>query len=203
MTDRPDFSESIRGRLFEERVISIFGELSDATVAEIAAQLWTLDATGDEPVTMLLSCRRGSVRSTLALIDALDVVEVEVHATCLGALEGPPVGILAACARRRATSSTRFFLRDEPASIDGAFRTLQRSAQVLFEERRQLLERLAASTNGRRSVGDLVADFENGRTLSADEAMAYGLVDEVTPEADRIVALRRQDRGIGFQKPNR
>jgi ATP-dependent Clp protease, protease subunit len=201
MTNPADFSESIRGRLFEERVISLFGPLTDQSVSELAAQLWTLDATGDEPVSMLLSSRRGSVRAALALIDALDVVEVEVQATVLGALEGPPIGVLAGCSRRRAAPSARFFLRDEPESIDGPFRALQQSAEALFQERRQLLDRLAASTNGRRSLGDLVADFEKGRTLSSEEAVAYGLIDEVTPEVDRIVALRRQNPGIGFRRP--
>jgi ATP-dependent protease ClpP protease subunit len=197
----PEFSDAIRGRLFAERVISLFGPLTDEAVSDIAAQLWTLDAAGDDPVTLMLSCRQGSVRSTLALVDALDVVDVEVHATCLGAIEGPPIGILAACSRRRAAPNTRLFLRDEPASIGGSYRTLQQSAEVLFEERRQLLERLAASTNGRRSLGDLVADFDKGRTLNAEEAIAYGLFDEVAPEVDRIVALRRQNPGIGFKRP--
>ncbi len=197
----PEFPDAIRGRLFEERVISLFGPLTDEAVSDVAAQLWTLDAAGDDPVTLMLSCRQGSVRSTFALVDAFDVVDVEVHATCLGALEGPPIGILAACSRRRAAPNTRFFLRDEPTSIGGSYRTLQQSAEVLFEERRQLLERLAASTNGRRSLGDLVADFDKGRTLTAEEAIAYGLIDEVTPDVDRIVALRRQNPGIGFKKP--
>lgn len=199
----PDFADAIRERLFEQRVIPLFGPLTDEKVAELAAQLWTLDATGDAPVTMLVSCRRGSVRAALALIDALDVVDVEVDATCLGAIEGPPIGVLAACSRRRAAPSTRFVLRDDEASIDGSFRSLQQSADVLFEERRQLLERLAGSTNGRRSFGDLVADFERGRSLDAQDALAYGLVDEVTPEADRVIAMRRQDPGIGFRKPRR
>lgn len=195
----PDFGDAIRGKLFDERVISLFGPFTDASVSEVAAQLWTLDATGDTPVTVLLSCRGGSVRATLALIDALDVVDVAVHATCLGALEGPPIGILAGCSTRRAAPSTRFTLRDDEASIDGSYRSLRQSADVLLAERLQLLERVAASTNGRRSLGDLVADFENARTLSAEEAVAYGLIDEVTPETDRIIALRRQIPEIGFK----
>ena len=196
----PDFGDTIRGKLFEERVISLFGPLTDVAVSEVAGQLWTLDATGDAPVTMLLSCRGGSVRATLALIDALDVVDVAVNATCLGSLDGPPIGVLAGCSARRAAPSTRFTLRDDEASIDGSYRSLQQSADVLFAERLQLLERVASSTNGRRSLGDLIADFEKGRTLSAEEAVANGLIDEVTPETDRIVALRRQNPGIGFKK---
>jgi ATP-dependent Clp endopeptidase proteolytic subunit ClpP len=199
----PDFADGLRGRLFEERLIPMFGSLTDEAVSEVAAQLWTLDATGDDPVTLLLSCRGGSVRAALAAIDALDVVDVEVRATCLGALEGPPVAILSACSRRRAAPSTRIFLRDEPVSIEGPFRTLQQSAEALFEQRRQLLERLAASTNGRRSPGDLLADFERGRTLGVDEAIAYGLIDEVIPDSDRTVAFGRTNPGIGFRKPRR
>jgi ATP-dependent Clp protease, protease subunit len=199
----PDFADAIRGRLFAERVVPLFGALTDTVASEVAAQIWTLDATGDEPVTLLLSCRGGSVRAALAVIDALDVVDVAVNATCLGAVEGPPVAILAGCARRRAAPSTRFFLRDEQAEIVGSYRTLELSAQALFDERRQLLERLAVSTKGRHSVGDLIADFERGRPLGVDEAIAYGLIDEVTPDAERIVALARLNPGIGFRRPRR
>lgn len=199
----PDFSDQVRGRLFSERVVALFGALDDSLASEIAAQVWTLDATGDEPVTLLLSCRGGSVRACLSVVDALDVVDVSVNATCLGAVEGPPVAILAACARRRAAPSTRFFLRDEPAEIGGSFRSLEQSARALFDERLQLLGRLAVSTKGRHSVGDLIADFERGRSLGVDEAITYGLIDEVTPDSDRIVTLGRLDGGIGFRKPRR
>lgn len=188
----------VRARLFDERTLVVSGSLDDAKVSELAAELWTLDALGDEPVSLLTSCRGGSVAASLALIDVVDVVGVEVHATCVGGLEGPPVSVLAACDRRRAAPNARFVLRDEPTSIEGPFRSLEQSSRRVHDETRELLDRLARSTRGRHSLGDLLADFERGLSLSASEARAYGLVDEVMPGADRIVRLGEGPPEIGF-----
>jgi ATP-dependent Clp protease, protease subunit len=162
--------------------------------------LWSLDALGDHPITLLLSSRGGTVGAALALIDVLDVVGVEVRATCLGAVEGPSIAVLSGCDRRRAAPNTRFVLRDEQTSIEGSFRNLEQTAHRLQDERRQLLDRLARATRGRHSLGDLLTDFERGLSLGAEEALAYGLVDEVLPDSDRVVALART---IGFRRPPR
>ncbi|HLX78118.1 MAG TPA: ATP-dependent Clp protease proteolytic subunit [Acidimicrobiales bacterium] len=203
MTNPEHWPEIVRARLFDERKIQVFGYLDEARVSEIAAELWTLDALGDDPVTLFLSCRGGSVAASLAMIDVLDVVGVDVHAVCIGGAEGPPVAVLSAATKRSAAPNARFVLRDEQASIEGPFRSLEQSSRRLQDERRELLERLASSTNGRHSLGDLLTDFDRGLALSAPEARRYGLIDEVLSSGERIVQLNKHSPEIGFRRPPR
>lgn len=199
---RPDdFSDGVRARLLDQRVVSIFGSLDAAVVSDAAAHLWTLDALGDAPIRLLLSVSGGSVDAAASLLDVLDVIGVEVHATCLGGITGPAVAVLAGATRRLAAPSARLLLRDEPVSLAGSYSELERAARQHHAQRLALLGRLADSTGGRRSVGDVLADFERGLSLSAEEARAYGLVDRVEQARDRVVNLFRPEHGVGF-RPN-
>src|SRR5579871_3788973 len=144
----------VEERLLADRVVPLFGRLDDAAVTGAAARLWSLDALGEAPVRLMLSLQGGSVEASLALLDVLDVIGVEVHATCLGMLSGPPLAVLAGAQRREAAPSSRFLLRDEPVELSGSYRQLEQAARLHAERRLQLLSRLAAATGGRHSPGD-------------------------------------------------
>ncbi len=196
-----ELPDRVGERLFDERVVSLFGRLDDRAVADLAAKLWALDALGDEPITLLVSVNAGTIDATAALIDVIDLVGVEVEATCVGALSGPPVAVLAAAHARRAAPNARFFLKDEEVTYEGTFAGLEALVERHHEQRRSVLSRLAESTRGRRSVGDVLADFERGLILGAAEAVRYGLVDVVAPAKDRVVSLARISSGFGFRPP--
>jgi len=196
-----EWNDSIRSRLLGERVVSLFGRLDDSNISDLAAQLWSLDALGDEPIELLLSVSGGTVNATSALIDVLDVVGVEVGVTCVGSLVGPPVGLLAAVEKRRAAPSARFVLRDEEVRLEGSYRDLDAAVREHHEQRHQLLARIAASTGGRQSLGDVLSDFERGRVLSAEEMLRYGLVDEIAAPRGRGGARPGPTPGFGFRRP--
>jgi ATP-dependent Clp protease protease subunit len=182
-------------------VISLFGRLDDGTVSDLAAQLWSLDALGDEPIELLLSVSGGTVDATGAFIDVLDVVGVEVSITCVGGLVGPPVGLLAAVQKRRAAPSARFVLRDEEVRLQGSSRDLDAAVRQHHEQRHHLLGRIAASTGGRQSLGDVFADFERGRSLTAEEARRYGLIDEIVAPRTPRDGRSGPTPGFGFRRP--
>jgi ATP-dependent Clp protease protease subunit len=194
-----EWNDSIRSRLLGERVVSLFGRLDDSAVSDLAAQLWSLDALGDEPIELLLSVSGGTVNATSALIDVLDVVGVEIGITCVGGLVGPPVGLLAAVEKRRSAPSARFVLRDEEVRLEGSYRDLDAAVRQHHEQRHALLSRIAASTNGRQSLGDVLSDFERGRALGAEDALRYGLIDEIALPRQRGDGRPRPTPGFGFR----
>jgi len=180
------WEDEVRGRLYAARTLSIVGHLDDARATAAAAELWTLDASGDAPVTVLMSLHGGSVRATLALVDAFDIVGVELRAVCLGAIVGPPVVAFSAAATRLAGSNARFVLREEWRNFTGSASELDAAARQADADYRQLLARLADATKGRRSVGDVLLDFEHGRALGASEALEYGIVGALLADDERI-----------------
>ena len=189
------FSEALARRLFEERVVVLHGPLDDLSVTRVSAELMTLDADGDEPVTLRVDCGEASLGPSLTLMDVIELMGVPVRALCLGQVGAGAVGVVAVCAQRGALPSTRFSLYEPATRLDAHVRDVARWAELRAGERRRFCQRLAAATG--QPAATVEEDVERGRFLSAVEAVEYGILDEVSrPDA----AIRRLP-GSGPEPP--
>jgi ATP-dependent Clp protease protease subunit len=156
-----------------------------------------LDATGDGPVQLRVTSGAGDVDAALSVMDVVDLLGVPVHATCLGLVGGPALGVVAACARRTATPHSRFHLFEPPLRRDGHADQLERFAAIRTERWQTYCSRMA----GLLAVPEarLREDLVSGRFLSALEALAYGLIDTIT--GGRAEVRRLPGPGLGFGSP--
>jgi ATP-dependent Clp protease protease subunit len=159
-------------RLLEQRVVALAGELDAESVNRTVAALALLDAEGDDPVRLRLSGVSADLDTALPIVDAIDLMGVPVHATCVGTLTGAAIAILAVADHRTA------------GGIPG--RELEARAAEHAARLRALQERLAEACG--RPVEQVASDMRSGRLLSAAEARDYGLVDDAEP-------TRRPDPG--------
>ena len=167
----------LQERLFGQRAVFLTGPLDDATATRVAAELMMLDATGPEPIQLYLGCPDGTLEAALTLMDTLDLLRAPVRAQCLGQLGGPPVGVLAVADTRVAAPHTTVRLSQPRTSVDGTpDQVASRSEQHLALARR-FHERLAQATG--QSAERIADDLRAGRYLDAEEARAYGLLDEI------------------------
>ncbi len=173
-----DWSQTLAQRLFEQRVVLLNGTLDDSTATRISAELMTLDAEGDEAVTLRIDCADGSLALALTLMDVIELLGVPVRALCLGQVGGPAVGVLSVCHHRAAMPSTRFSLREPTTSFETRARDVEQWARLRAEERRQFIDRVATAI-GRPSAAVIEA-FERGVLMSAREALDFGLLDEIS-----------------------
>jgi ATP-dependent Clp protease, protease subunit len=182
---RDPLTETVSRRLFEQRVVLLHGPLDDLAVTRTSAELMTLDADGDEPVTLRVDCAQGGLAHALTLMDVVELMGVPVRALCLGQVGEGAVGVVAVCARRAALPNTRFALR-EPVSGGETpvhVRNVAQWAELRADERDRFCARLAAAAG--HSAEEVRDDLARGRFLGAAEAVAYGLIDEVwRPGAD-------------------
>ncbi len=190
-----DWGQAVRDRLFEHRTILLRGVLDDAAATRAAAELMTLDATGDTRVTLHVDAWGGTFEAAFAVMDVIDLLGVPVHVLCVGRADGPAVGVIAVGSRRACTPHARFRLRDAEGSMHGSAAELARWAEHQLHQARSFHERLAAAT--RRSVDEVAADCAGGRYLTAAEALAYGLVDEVAAPRGSVYPL--PGRTVGFK----
>jgi ATP-dependent Clp protease, protease subunit len=172
------WSETLAQRLFEQRVVLLNGTLDDTAATRISAELMTLDAEGDEAVTLRIDCADGSLGLALTLMDVIELLGVPVRALCLGQVGGPAVGVLSVCHHRAGMPSTRFSLREPTTSFETRASDVEQWARLRAEERQRFIDRVATAI-GRPSAA--VADaFERGIFMGAQEALEFGLLDEIS-----------------------
>jgi ATP-dependent Clp protease protease subunit len=176
MVGAPDW---LGERLLDQRVVALAGELDAETVNHTVAALALLDANGDDPVRLRLSGVSADLDTVFPVVDALDLMGVPVHATCVGTLTGAAIALLAVADQRIAGPHALFQLSEprSPGGIPG--REIEARAAEHGRQLRRLQERLAAACD--RPVEQIAADMRSGRLLTAQEGVEYGFLDAAEP----------------------
>ena len=190
-----DWADTIRNRLFEHRTVLIRGVLDDAAATQAAAELMTLDATGDSRITVHLDAAGGTLEAAFAVMDVIDLLGVPVHVLCVGRAEGSAVGVLAVASRRASTPHARLRLSDPETTIAGSASDLARWAEHHVEQLGRFHQRVAQAV--RRPVSEVADDFASGRYLNSQDAVAYGLIDEIATPRGAVFPM--PGRTVGFQ----
>jgi ATP-dependent Clp protease protease subunit len=168
----------VADRLLDQRIVLVNGRLDDALTDHVSRQLLLLGSTDpDHPVELHLSCPDAELSASVALATAIDLTRADVHAIVSGMLGGPALAALCASAKRAAHRKAAFIFSLPRGSAEGSateLATLAEQHELLVS---QLVERISTLT-GRRHE-DVEADLRSDRLLSAEEAVAYGLVDEL------------------------
>jgi ATP-dependent Clp protease, protease subunit len=168
-------------KLFEGRIVFLGTQIDDAAANDVMAQLICLESTEpDRPISMYINSPGGSLTAMTAVYDTMRYIRPAVHTFCLGQAASAAAVLLAAGAPgHRAVVPNARVLIHQP-SIDvvrGQTSDLEIYAAEVSRLRRQLEEALAAGTG--QTVERIHADIERDLVLTADEAVAYGLADNI------------------------
>lgn len=199
-------SDWLTERLVEQRLVALAGELDRDAANKVVAELALLDASGDEPVALRLSGVSADLETALTVVDALDLMGVEVQATCLGTISGAAVAILAVADHRTAGPHATVHLCEPRAPLgvagwDLAGDDLEVHAQH-HQRQLQLLQKRIAEACG-RPIDAVAGDMRARRVLTAAQARDYGLVDACTSRAPRPPAAHASASKPPAQPRNR
>jgi ATP-dependent Clp protease protease subunit len=179
-----EMAARLQQALLERGTVMLRGPLDDEAVSRVAAQLLWLGRRDERRVELHLDSPGGPLSAAFTLIDTIDALGVPVRARCLGRVEGAAVGVVVACDHRTASRHTRFRLSEPPVELSGRVADLEQAAVLSQREVADFAARIGAATG--RPAEHVEAELAAGRYLDAEEALAYGLIHEISsPGAGR------------------
>jgi ATP-dependent Clp protease, protease subunit len=178
------FESGVYADLLERRIVFVRDRLDHDAAMLVTAQLMALDADDSAPVTLVVNSGGGPAGAVVGLLDTIDLLRCPVDASCVGRAEGTAAVVVAAgSGDRRCGPGATFRLRFPDLEAGGPADRLQREVENATQLQRTLVDRLVAITGQARAL--VGRDVERGRMLTAEEAVAYGLVDEVSAPTAR------------------
>ena len=180
-TNNGERAYDIYSRLLKERIIFLGGPVSDAVANTVIAQLlfWSIeDAKKD--IQLYINSPGGSVTAGMAIYDAMQYVKPDVATMCVGIAASMGAFLLAAGkkGKRFTLPNSEIFLHQVSVdSIGGQATEIEISARQILKTKARLNQILAKSTG--QSLAKVEKDTERDFWLSAEEAKAYGVVDEI------------------------
>jgi ATP-dependent Clp protease protease subunit len=179
-TGRGERAYDIYSRLLQDRIVFIGTAISDEISNLIIAQLLFLqsqDATKD--ISVYINSPGGSVTAGLAIYDTMQFVTCDIATYCVGQAASMGAVLLAAGTKgkRYSLPNARIMIHQPWGGAEGKATDISIAAKEILRLKDRLNEILAAHTG--KKAATLAEDTERDFFMSADEAKAYGLVDEV------------------------
>ena len=179
-TSRGERSYDIYSRLLKERVIFLSGEVEDRMANLIVAQLLFLESEDPKKdINIYINSPGGSVTSGMAIYDTMQFIKPDVRTLCIGQACAMGAFLLAggAAGKRAALPNARVMIHQPLGGFRGQASDIQIHAQEILKIKQTLNERLAFHTG--QSIERIEKDTDRDNFMSAEEAKAYGLVDDV------------------------
>jgi ATP-dependent Clp protease protease subunit len=191
---RTSFGErsfDIFSSLLQERIVMLGSAVDDEVANLIVAQLLHLESEDpSKDINLYINSPGGSAYSGLAIYDTMQYIKPDVATTCVGMAMS--MGAILLCAgapgKRFALPNSKIMVHQGSSGYEGAPADIEIHAREVLSVRRKVAEIL--SQHSHRSVEQVEEDIDRDRFMSADEAKAYGVIDDVIPPRDRSALTR-------------
>jgi len=184
-TSRGERSYDIFSRLLMDRIVFLGSSINDQVANVIVAQLLFLDADDPErEVYLYINSPGGSVYAGLAIYDTINHLRAPVSTYCVGMAASMGALLLASGqkGKRNALPNSRIMLHQPSSGYQGTAADIEIAAKEILGTRERLNRILAEKTG--QTLKKINADVDRDRWMSAEEAVAYGLVDQVLWKGD-------------------
>ncbi|MBP2708288.1 ATP-dependent Clp protease proteolytic subunit [Microbispora sp. RL4-1S] len=176
-------------KLFEDRIIFLGVQIDDASANDVMAQLLTLESLDpDRDINIYINSPGGSFTAMTAIYDTMQFVRPEIQTVCLGQAASAAAVLLAGGTpgKRFALPNARVLIHQPYSEGGGQGSDIEIQAREILRMR-SLLEEIVAKHSG-KAPEDVRRDIERDKILSASEAKAYGLVDDIIPSRKKRAA---------------
>jgi ATP-dependent Clp protease protease subunit len=179
-TSRGERSYDIYSRLLKDRIIFLGEEVNDVTANLVVAQLLFLESEDpNKDIHLYINSPGGSVSAGWAIFDTMRYIKCDVSTTCIGMAASMGAFLLAGGTKgkRFALPNSEIMIHQPSGGAQGQDSDIKIQADQIIEIRKRLNRYLSENTG--QTIEVIERDTERDHWMSAEEAKAYGLIDEV------------------------
>lgn len=179
-TSRGERSFDIYSRLLKERIIFLGEEVNEVTANLVVAQLLFLESEDpSKDISLYINSPGGSVTAGMAIYDTMQYIKCDVSTICLGMAASMGAFLLAGGAKgkRKALPNAEIMIHQPLGGAQGQATEIEIAAQHILKTKEKLNRILAENTG--KPYETVVKDTDRDNWLTAQEAVEYGLIDEV------------------------
>ena len=179
-TSRGERSYDIYSRLLKDRIIFLSEEVNDVTASLVVAQMLFLESEDpNKDIHFYINSPGGSVTAGMAIYDTMQFVKCDVSTTVIGMAASMGAFLLAGGAKgkRYALPNAEVMIHQPSGGARGQASDIKIVAEQILQTRQKLNEILAANCG--QPVEQVAIDTERDNYMTAEQAKAYGLIDEV------------------------
>ena len=179
-TSRGERSYDIYSRLLKDRIIFLNEEVTDVSASVIVAQLLFLESEDPgKDISLYINSPGGSVTAGMAIYDTMNYIKCDVSTICIGMAASMGAFLLAGGAKgkRYALPNAEVMIHQPSGGAKGQATEIKIVAENILKTKKKLNEILAANTG--KPIETIEFDTERDYYMSAEEAKAYGLIDNI------------------------
>ena len=181
-TNRGERSYDIYSRLLKDRIIFLSGEIDDYTANLVVAQMLFLEMEDpDKEINLYINSPGGSVTAGMAIYDTMQYLRCPVSTLCIGMAASMGAFLLAAGAKgmRRTLPNAEIMIHQPLGGAQGQASDIVIHAENILKIKKKMNQILAQRTG--QPLKKVEQDTDRDHFLDAEEALAYGIVDEIVP----------------------
>ena len=179
-TSRGERSYDIYSRLLKDRIIFLGGEINDDVANVIVAQMLFLEMEDpDADIQLYINSPGGVITSGMAIYDTMRYLKCEVSTLCIGMAASMGAFLLSAGAKgkRKALPHAEIMIHQPSGGARGQATDIEIQAEQILRVKKTMNQLLAEHTG--QSVRTIEKDVERDHYMTAEQALKYGLIDEI------------------------
>ena len=179
-TSRGERSYDIYSRLLKERIIFLGEEVNDVTAGLVVSQLLFLESEDpDKDINLYINSPGGSVTAGMAIYDTMQYVKCDVSTMCMGMAASMGAFLLSGGTKgkRLALPNAEIMIHQPSGGAQGQATEIEIAAEHILRSKKKLNTILSENTG--QPYETIVKDTERDNSLTAQEALEYGLIDKV------------------------
>ena len=179
-TNRGERSYDIYSRLLKERIIFLGEEVNDASASVIVAQMLFLESEDPEKdIHLYINSPGGVITAGMAIYDTMNFIKCDVNTVCIGMAASMGAFLLAGGTKgkRMALPNAEIMIHQPAGGAQGQATEIEITAKHILATKEKMARIMAENTGQDFEV--IMADTERDNWKSAEEALAYGLIDRI------------------------